>query len=186
MLTGGDIGFGESYMDGDWSSPDLVARRAARIRNLALLEDRNRAFSALGRWRDLVAHRRRREHPRGQPAEHPRATTTSATSSSASSSTGRWPTRAAVYRSADDSLEQAQDEKFDRICRKLRLGPRDHVLEIGTGWGGFAAWAATRYGCRVTTTTISDEQHAYAAGAVRAARPRAAIACACCSRTTAT
>ena len=67
----------------------------------------------------------------------------------------------AIFRSADDPLEAAQQEKFDRICRKLRLGPSDHVLEIGTGWGGFAVWAATRYGSRVTTTTISAEQHAY-------------------------
>jgi hypothetical protein len=49
--------------------------------------------------------------------------------------------------------------KYDRICRKLELPPADHVLEIGTGWGGFALHAATHYGCRVTTTTISDRQH---------------------------
>jgi len=56
-------------------------------------------------------------------------------------------------------LEQAQIRKVDRICRALRLSPGDHVLEIGSGWGGFAVWAATHYGCRVTTTTISDEQY---------------------------
>ena len=63
------------------------------------------------------------------------------------------------FESAADSLEQAQAQKVDRICRALRLSPTDHVLEIGSGWGGFAVWAATRYGCRVTTTTISDEQY---------------------------
>ena len=63
------------------------------------------------------------------------------------------------FESAADSLEQAQAQKVDRICRALRLAPTDHVLEIGSGWGGFAVWAATRYGCRVTTTTISDEQY---------------------------
>jgi cyclopropane-fatty-acyl-phospholipid synthase len=68
----------------------------------------------------------------------------------------------AYFDSADDTLEQAQVHKFDRICRKLQLGPRDHVLEIGTGWGGFAAYAAETYGCRVTTTTISQQQHHYA------------------------
>ena len=61
------------------------------------------------------------------------------------------------FESASDALEQAQAQKVDRICRSLRLVPTDHVLEIGSGWGGFAVWAATRYGCRVTTTTISDE-----------------------------
>jgi cyclopropane-fatty-acyl-phospholipid synthase len=59
-------------------------------------------------------------------------------------------------------LETAQQQKLDRICRKLELGPDDHVLEIGTGWGGFALHAARNYGCTVTTTTISREQHDYA------------------------
>ena len=63
------------------------------------------------------------------------------------------------FESAADSLEQAQVRKVDRICRALTLSPTDHVLEIGSGWGGFAVWAATHYGCRVTTTTISDEQY---------------------------
>jgi cyclopropane-fatty-acyl-phospholipid synthase len=63
------------------------------------------------------------------------------------------------FESAADTLEQAQAQKVDRICRALRLAPADHVLEIGSGWGGFAVRAATRYGCRVTTTTISDEQY---------------------------
>ena len=63
------------------------------------------------------------------------------------------------FASAADTLEQAQARKVDRICRALKLQPTDHVLEIGSGWGGFAVWAATRYGCRVTTTTISEEQY---------------------------
>ena len=60
------------------------------------------------------------------------------------------------------SLQEASEAKLDLICRKLQLKPDDHVLEIGTGWGGFALHAAKRYGCRVTTTTISREQHDYA------------------------
>jgi cyclopropane-fatty-acyl-phospholipid synthase len=68
----------------------------------------------------------------------------------------------AYFKTAEDTLAQAQMCKFDRICRKLQLGPQDHVLEIGTGWGGFAAYAAETYGCRVTTTTISQQQHDYA------------------------
>jgi cyclopropane-fatty-acyl-phospholipid synthase len=60
------------------------------------------------------------------------------------------------------SLEEASVAKLDRLCAQLDLGPDDEVLEIGTGWGSFAAHAATRYGCRVTTTTISDRQFAYA------------------------
>lgn len=67
------------------------------------------------------------------------------------------------------TLHEAQVAKLERICTRLALGPRDHVLEIGTGWGGFALHAAARHGCRVTTTTISREQHAHAVAAVRAA-----------------
>jgi len=74
-----------------------------------------------------------------------------------------------VFERADATLHEAQVAKFERICRRLRLAPGDHLLEIGTGWGGFAIHAASRYGCRVTTTTISREQHAWAAERIRAA-----------------
>jgi cyclopropane-fatty-acyl-phospholipid synthase len=65
----------------------------------------------------------------------------------------------AIFAEADDSLERASQRKLDRICQKLQLQPGDHLLEIGTGWGGMAVHAARHYGCRVTTTTISREQH---------------------------
>jgi cyclopropane-fatty-acyl-phospholipid synthase len=74
-----------------------------------------------------------------------------------------------IFEREDSTLHEAQIAKFERICRKLRLSPSDHLLEIGTGWGGLAMHAATRYGCRVTTTTISREQHEWAAERVRAA-----------------
>jgi cyclopropane-fatty-acyl-phospholipid synthase len=74
-----------------------------------------------------------------------------------------------VFESDDATLHEAQVAKLDRICQKLALGPDDHVLEIGTGWGGFAIHAATNYGCRVTTTTISAEQLALARERVAAA-----------------
>ena len=66
-------------------------------------------------------------------------------------------------------LVEGKLAKLERICQKLKLTPDDHVLEIGTGWGGFALYAAERYGCRVTTTTISAEQHAYARERIAAA-----------------
>jgi cyclopropane-fatty-acyl-phospholipid synthase len=162
VLTGSDIGFGESYVDGDWSSPDLVAVLRLAIRNLSLFEDHNRLFSSLARWRDLFRHRRRANTVAGSRDNiHHHYDLGNAfyglfLDPSMAYSSG-------IYRTADATLEEAQVEKFDRICRKLRLGPADHVLEIGTGWGGFAAWAASQYGCRVTTTTISREQHEYAA-----------------------
>jgi cyclopropane-fatty-acyl-phospholipid synthase len=67
-----------------------------------------------------------------------------------------------VFERPDASLEEASIAKIDRLCRMLRLGPEDHLLEIGTGWGAFAIHAASRYGCRVTTTTISANQLARA------------------------
>ena len=75
----------------------------------------------------------------------------------------------AIFEQPDSSLHEAQIAKLDRICQKLQLGPADHVLEIGTGWGGFAIHAAATYGCRVTTTTISAAQHALARERVAAA-----------------
>jgi cyclopropane-fatty-acyl-phospholipid synthase len=68
----------------------------------------------------------------------------------------------AIYPDANTSLEQAQLHKLKSICDKLQLKPEDHLLEIGTGWGGLAVFAAKHYGCRVTTTTISEEQFKYA------------------------
>jgi cyclopropane-fatty-acyl-phospholipid synthase len=75
----------------------------------------------------------------------------------------------AVFDAPGTSLREAQEAKLDRVCRKLELTPDDHVVEIGTGWGSFALHAAGRYGCRVTTTTISREQHAVARERVRGA-----------------
>jgi cyclopropane-fatty-acyl-phospholipid synthase len=66
-----------------------------------------------------------------------------------------------IFEKAHSSLYEAQVAKFDRICKKLDLSCRDHVVEIGGGWGGFALHAAKNYGCRVTTTTISDNQYRY-------------------------
>jgi cyclopropane-fatty-acyl-phospholipid synthase len=74
-----------------------------------------------------------------------------------------------VFEHRDATLEEASLAKLEMVCEKLELGPRDHVVEIGTGWGGFAVYAATTRGCRVTTTTISREQHAYATARVQEA-----------------
>jgi cyclopropane-fatty-acyl-phospholipid synthase len=69
---------------------------------------------------------------------------------------------AAIYPDANATLAEAQENKLRSICDKLQLTPSDHLIEIGTGWGGLAIFAAKHYGCKVTTTTISDEQYAYA------------------------
>jgi cyclopropane-fatty-acyl-phospholipid synthase len=74
-----------------------------------------------------------------------------------------------IFETPGATMEQASIAKMDAACRKLDLKPGDHLLEIGTGWGGLALHAASRYGCRVTTTTISREQHALASERIRAA-----------------
>ncbi len=156
-----EIGMGESYVDGDWSSPELVAVARFAIRNMEELSRRNRLASAVNRWRMRMLHSLRANTQRGSRKNiryH----------YDLSSEFFRLfldPTMAyscAYFASTEDSLEEAQRAKHDRICRKLMLGPEDHVLEIGTGWGGLALHAAENYGCRVTTTTISSDQHEYA------------------------
>jgi cyclopropane-fatty-acyl-phospholipid synthase len=75
----------------------------------------------------------------------------------------------ALFERPDATLEEAQRAKLERICQALELGSDHHLLEVGTGWGGLALYAASRYGCRVTTTTISRAQREYAEGRIRAA-----------------
>jgi len=162
VLFGGEIGFGEAYMDGDWSSPDGVAVLRLVMRNLALFEEENRAFSAASRWWGRLRHRRRRNSPAGS-RQNIQAHYDLGNEFYRLFLDSNMAYSCGYFRTPEDSLDQAQVQKFDRICRKLRIEPRDHVLEIGTGWGGFAAYAATQGGCRVTTTTISRRQHDYAA-----------------------
>ncbi len=160
-MLGGDIGVGEGYMAGEWSTPDLVALVRVGLRNLDQLEAGSRILGFFTRIADRLAHRRNRNTPEGSRqniAYHydlgndfyrlfldP----------SLAYSCG-------YHQGADDSLEMAQQRKFELICRKLQLTPQDRLLEIGTGWGGFALYAAEHYGCHVTTTTISRQQFDYA------------------------
>jgi cyclopropane-fatty-acyl-phospholipid synthase len=157
-VFGGDVAIGESFMDNDWSSPDLVSVVRLAVRNLAPVENTNRLFNALARTIDIVRHRGRANSVSGSKRNI-------GAHYDLSNDFFRLfldPTMmysCAFYETPDDSLETAQFQKLERICRRLRLGPEDHVLEIGTGWGAFALHAVRHYGCRVTTTTISREQH---------------------------
>jgi cyclopropane-fatty-acyl-phospholipid synthase len=160
-LFGGDVGLGESWMDGDWSSPDLVAVIRLAVRNLARLENDNRLLNALSRGFDALRHRLRPNSIAGS-RRNIQAHYDLSNDFFRLFLDRSMTYSCACYEAEDDSLEAAQSQKLDRICRKLRLGPEDHVLEIGTGWGGFAEHAARRYGCRVTTTTISRRQYEYA------------------------
>jgi cyclopropane-fatty-acyl-phospholipid synthase len=160
-LLGGDVGMGEAFMQGDWSSPDLLALVRLAVRNLDRLEQGNKVFSVLSSIADAVRHRLRGNSLSGSR----RNISYHYDLSNDFYELFLGPTLAyscAYYQTPDDSLEQAQLRKFELICRKLQLRPSDHLLEIGAGWGGFAAYAAKTYGCRITTTTISRQQYEYA------------------------
>lgn len=169
-VFGGDDGAGDAFIDGDWSSPDLVSVIRLAVRNLRELEKGTMLQSFLSRTLNYVQHLRRSntiEGSRKNIAAHYDLSNEffrlfldeSMLYSSA------------IYPSHEATLEQAQLEKIDRLCRKLRLSPGDRVLEIGTGWGAFALHAAKRYGAHVTTTTISQQQYDLANERFHAAGP---------------
>jgi len=158
VLMGGDDEAGDAFMDGDWSSPDLVSVVRLMARNVDQLERGNpllqmasRAFHRMRHWlnRNTIAGSRRNIQAHYDLSNDFFRLFLDRNMVYSS----------AVYGSANDSLEAAQVEKLDRICRKLQLAPGDNVLEIGTGWGAFALHASRNYGCNITTTTISREQH---------------------------
>lgn len=161
LAANGSIGAAEAYMDGDWECDDLVGLVRLLVRNRDLLDRMERGPARLGGWAMQALHalrRNTRDGARRNIAAHydlgnPFFRLFLSDDLMYSS---------ALYAGDDDTLEVASTRKLDRICDKLRLGPDDHVVEIGTGWGGFAIHAARRRGCRVTTTTISREQHALA------------------------
>jgi len=165
---GGTVGAGESYIHGHWRCEDLTAlvrlmvvnrhvmsemesglaaRSGAVLRRLLHWANRN---SRRGSARNIAAH-----YDLGNDLYRLMLDDTMAYS-------------CGIFLSEDATLEESSIAKFDAVCRKLALTPSDHLVEIGTGWGGLAIHAAERYGCRVTTTTISREQHDFAKSRIEA------------------
>ncbi|ELI0635045.1 class I SAM-dependent methyltransferase [Vibrio harveyi] len=161
ILQGGSIAAGEAYMDGWWDSPDLTALMKLMALNMRALDKLEEQGSWITRLLYKVSHwtnRNSQENSRKNIHAHydlgnnlyEAFLDTNMLYSSA------------LYNQVDDSLEQAQINKMERLCQQLELKSSDHVIEIGTGWGAMAIYMAEQYGCRVTTTTISEEQYAYA------------------------
>jgi cyclopropane-fatty-acyl-phospholipid synthase len=165
---GGTVGAGESYIRGHWRCADLTTLVRLMVRNRELMNGLEGGLALVSAPLRRLLHWVHRNTRRG--SQHNIA---------AHYDLGNDffrlmldPTMAyscAIYPTATSTLHEAQLAKFDVICRKLDLKPSDELLEIGTGWGGLAIHAARHYGCRVTTTTISREQHAHAAAAIAAA-----------------
>ena len=177
-LFAGDIGFAESYIDGDWETPHLAAviawfllnvddaptlsgstKKHAQSFALNLLRHTNRLGHLLRPNSREIARRNISEHYDLSNDFFALFLDPSMMYSSA-----KWPAAHPHF-----TLEEAQREKNDALCRSLRLTPSDHVLEIGTGWGGWSLHAAQTYGCRVTTVTISQQQYDLARSRIAAA-----------------
>jgi cyclopropane-fatty-acyl-phospholipid synthase len=154
---GADVGIGESYMDGDWTSPDLVALVRVVTRNLRLFDSKNRALSVLKRVASRWQHRLRDNSVSGS-RENIRAHYDLGNEFYRLFLDERMMYSCGYFLDKSDSLEDAQLQKMDLICRKLRILPGDRVLEIGCGWGAFAVHAARNYGANVTGVTISPAQ----------------------------
>ena len=162
----GDIGFGEAFVDGDWDTEDITKVISWFILNVenspAMSGSRGKKFliNLLG-WQNRLSHLLR-----------PNSLNTSRRNISEHYDLGNDfykllldPTMtysSALFESSSQSLQQAQTVKYDRLCRQLKLKAGEHILEIGSGWGGFSLHAAKNYGVRITTVTISEEQFKYA------------------------
>ncbi|GDY24819.1 cyclopropane-fatty-acyl-phospholipid synthase [Agarivorans sp. Toyoura001] len=160
ILKGGSIAAGETYMEGLWRCSDLH-------RLLQLLADNQDHLDSLDRklhWFTSawfkVQHFFRRNHRR-QAKKNILAHYDLGNDFYQSFLDPQMQYSSAIFGGQDITLAQAQDNKLKRICEQLKLQSNDHLLEIGTGWGGLAMYAASHYGCKVTTTTISDKQHAH-------------------------
>ena len=165
ILTGDSIAAGETFIEGLWSSPDLSAVTRAFSANMAMLEAMSDKQNVLARLALKLSHWARRN-----------TSSRSRENISAHYDLGNdffslfldpsMMYSSAVYPTPDSDLTTASQHKLRLICEDLELKPEDHLVEIGTGWGGMAIFAAKHFGCRVTTTTISREQYDYTVAAV--------------------
>ncbi|MEW5976638.1 MAG: cyclopropane-fatty-acyl-phospholipid synthase family protein [Acidobacteriota bacterium] len=162
----GDVGFGEAYVNGDWETESLFdvfswfIRNAAQAPTLSATQLTRRLINWMSAWNRLIHFFRSNtvRRSRNNIAAHYDL-------SNELFELFLDPTltySCAYFERPGQSLEAAQTAKYDVLCRKLRLKPSDHVLEIGCGWGGFSLHAAQRYGCRITAITISRRQFEYA------------------------
>jgi cyclopropane-fatty-acyl-phospholipid synthase len=159
----GDIGFGEAYVDGLWDTDNItsvIKWILLNIENAPSVSGSNTQTLALNflKWFNKLSHFKRKntvEGSRKNISEH-----YDLNNDFFASFLDPTMTYSSAYFYKDGlSLQDAQFAKYERLCRQLHLKPTDHVLEIGSGWGGNAIYMAKTYGCKVTSLTISEEQH---------------------------
>ncbi|QZO15494.1 SAM-dependent methyltransferase [Pseudoalteromonas piscicida] len=160
FALGGSVGAGESYILGHWSCSDLTKLIEIFVLNQAQLDAFENKFAFFSGIVNKVKHLKNKNSKQGSKRNIV-AHYDLGNDLYESFLSEEMLYSSAVYPSKEASLEEAQQHKLAAICERLDLQPTDKVVEIGTGWGAFAVYAAKNYGCHITTTTISEEQHAY-------------------------
>ncbi|MCG7497867.1 cyclopropane-fatty-acyl-phospholipid synthase family protein [Vibrio sp. Of7-15] len=162
VVLNGSLGAAEAYLDGKWDSPDLTAVIQVMARNQAQLDQVDSQIKWFNRLQKWLLRRKNMNTEQGSKRNilahydlgnelYTRFLDPSMQYS------------CAIYNGKSDTLSQAQQHKMHTICERLEINADDHIIEIGTGWGGLAIYMAEHYGCHVTTTTISDAQYQYTA-----------------------
>ncbi|MBA0212157.1 SAM-dependent methyltransferase [Pectobacterium brasiliense] len=161
LLTGGSLGAAEAWIDGEWETNQLTPLLQILALNSKVLEQMESGFRLLGRPVERLRHWTRRNH-RQQARENIAAHYDLGNEFYAHFLDEELLYSSALFTADEQDLTLAQRAKMTRLCEQLTLTASDHLLEIGTGWGAMAEFAARHYGCRVTTTTLSQEQYDWA------------------------
>jgi|TARA_B110000003_G_C16635590_1_gene528264 cyclopropane-fatty-acyl-phospholipid synthase len=161
IILGGTIGASESFIRGEWSSSNLTNVIRVLARNTEAQDKLENFFTLLSQPFLKVMHKLNENSVRGSKKNISRHYDLSNDFFSLFLDKNMMYS-SAIYKTRKTSLEDAAINKLDVICKKLKLKKTDHIIEIGTGWGGFAIYAVKNYGCKVTTTTISIEQYKFA------------------------
>jgi cyclopropane-fatty-acyl-phospholipid synthase len=161
VMFSGDIGFGEAYTDGDWTTSDLPGLLTLLAENESIMDDRSIVSSLIGRLVNYLRHLQRPNTVRGS-ARNIKEHYDLSNNFFATFLDQTMTYSCARFLSREETLEQAQRNKLQSIVAKVGIGADDHVLEIGCGWGSFAIAAAQQTGCKVTGITVSREQLGFA------------------------
>ena len=167
-LLGGNTAAGEAYVDGWWTSPDITQVTRFFSRNLSMMDYWDSRFGWLLKPFKTMRYLRRLNSKR-QAKKNILAHYDLGDELYQTFLDPKMQYSSAIFDEEGNSLEEAQVNKLTRICDQLKLREDDHLLEVGSGWGGLAIFAAENYGCQVTTTTISDNQYRYAKNKIDAA-----------------